>query len=89
MVIDLEGKAGEAGEDSGDGFAIEGIPTVSEPDLEYVKKLNESLDYKVGLITRDLGLASGVQSESLTGLLYGTIFALVFVAIPLILKIGL
>jgi tetrahydromethanopterin S-methyltransferase subunit A len=85
MVIELEGGAAVAGEEE-EGLMIEGIPTVAEPDLESIKSLNEALDYKVGLMTRDIGLASGVQTETVTGLMYGSVFAIVLVAIPIALK---
>lgn len=85
MVIELEGGATAAGEEEG-GLMIEGIPTVAEPDIESMKSLNEALDYKVGLMTRDIGLASGVQTETVTGLMYGSVFAIVLVAVPIALK---
>ena len=37
-------------------------------------------------MTRDLGLASGVQTETVTGLMYGSVFAIVLVGIPIALK---
>jgi tetrahydromethanopterin S-methyltransferase subunit A len=87
VVLDLEGGggAGEGGDE--EGLSIEGIPTVAEPDLEYTKKLLDSLEYKVGLITRDLGLASGVQSQAVEGALLGSLFAVVLIGIPIILKL--
>ena len=37
-------------------------------------------------MTRDLGLASGVQTETVTGLMYGAVFAVALIAIPIALK---
>ncbi|MBA2861535.1 tetrahydromethanopterin S-methyltransferase subunit A [Methanococcus maripaludis] len=85
MIIELDGGGAAASEDEG-GLVIEGIPTVAEPDIESIKALNEALDYKVGLMTRDIGLASGVQTETITGLMYGSVFAIALVAIPIALK---
>ena len=85
MVLELEG-GGAAGEEGEGGFEIEGIPTVVEPDLEACKKLLESLEYKVGLMTRDIGLSSGVSSESVKGFAIGSILAAVLVGIPIALK---
>ncbi|HIP84437.1 MAG TPA: tetrahydromethanopterin S-methyltransferase subunit A [Methanothermococcus okinawensis] len=64
-----------------------GLPTVAKPDIEYTKKLMESLEYKVGLMTRDLGLSSGIQSSSLLGVILGSILAIVLLAIPVVLKV--
>ncbi|AXI24844.1 tetrahydromethanopterin S-methyltransferase subunit A [Methanofervidicoccus sp. A16] len=64
-----------------------GLPTVAKPDLEFTKKLMDSLEYKVGLMTRDLGLGSGVQAGSLLGIILGSILAIVLVGIPVVLKI--
>ena len=87
MVLDLDG--GTAGAESGDGegFAIEGIPTVVEPDLEYPRKLIDALDYRVALLTRDIGLSSGIQAKALMGAVYGSVFAMVLIGIPVILKL--
>ncbi|AEF96780.1 tetrahydromethanopterin S-methyltransferase subunit A [Methanotorris igneus] len=85
MVLDLEG-GGAGGEEAEGGFEIEGIPTVVEPDLEACQKLLEKLEYKVGLMTRDIGLASGVSSESVKGFAIGSLLAVVLVGIPIILK---
>ena len=63
-----------------------GLPTVAKPDLEFTKKLMDSLEYKVGLMTRDLGLGSGVQSRSLLGVILGSILAIVLIGIPVVLK---
>ena len=63
-----------------------GLPTLAKPDLEYTKILMDSLDYKIGLVTRDLGLGSGVQSNALIGTVYGAIFAMILIGIPIILK---
>ncbi|WP_421077123.1 tetrahydromethanopterin S-methyltransferase subunit A [Methanothermococcus sp. Ax23] len=86
MILDLEGGAGGAEGGDEEGLSIEGIPTVVEPDLEYAKKLMNVLDYKVGLLTRDFGLASGVQSKALEGAAYGALFAVVLIGIPIALK---
>ncbi|MBW9223422.1 tetrahydromethanopterin S-methyltransferase subunit A [Methanothermococcus sp. SCGC AD-155-E23] len=72
--IDLEKKEG-------------GLPTVAKPDMEFTQKLIESLEYKVGLMTRDLGLSSGIQSRSLLGVILGSILAMVLVGIPVVLKV--
>ena len=72
--IDLEKKEG-------------GLPTVAKPDIEFTQKLIESLEYKVGLMTRDLGLSSGIQSRSLLGVILGSILAMVLVGIPVVLKV--
>ncbi|XRP96308.1 tetrahydromethanopterin S-methyltransferase subunit F [Methanocaldococcus sp. 16A] len=66
---------------------IKGIPKIVKPDLEYCDKLLNNLEYKVGLMTRDLGLASGVFSKSTQGVIIGSIIALVLVVIPIILKL--
>ena len=88
MVLELEGGGGAAAEGGEEGgISIEGIPTIVEPDLEYTKKLMDTLDYKIGLITRDLGLASGVQSKALEGVICGSLFAMVLIGIPIILKV--
>ncbi|ABR54783.1 tetrahydromethanopterin S-methyltransferase, subunit A [Methanococcus vannielii SB] len=85
MVVELEGGKKVAGEEEG-GLMIEGIPTIAEPDIESITNLNEKLEYKVGLMTRDIGLASGVQSETVTGLMYGALFAVALIGIPIALK---
>ena len=85
MILELEGGgAKEGGEE--EGFEIEGIPRVVEPDLEYCDKVLEKLEYKVGLMTRDLGLASGVFAKSTQGVIIGSLMAFVLVIIPVILK---
>ena len=90
MILDLEGGGDSAGEgDDGEGFAIEGIPSLVEPDLEYTKKLMDTLDYKVGLITREVGLSSGNQMKSIEGAVYGSMLAVVLVGIPVLLKLVL
>jgi tetrahydromethanopterin S-methyltransferase subunit A len=90
MILDLEGGGGEAGDgDGGEGFAIEGIPSSVEPDLEYTKKFMDTLDYKVSLITREVGLSSGTQLKSIEGAIYGSILAVVLVGIPVLLKLVL
>ncbi|CAB3287700.1 Tetrahydromethanopterin S-methyltransferase subunit F [Methanocaldococcus lauensis] len=65
---------------------IEGIPTVVKPNLEHCDKHLEDLEYKVGLITRDIGLASGIYTKSTTGVIIGAVGAIVLVGIPIILK---
>ena len=87
MILELEGGGGAAEGGSDEGLSIEGIPTVVEPDLEYPKKIIDALDYKVALLTRDIGLASGIQAKALVGAIYGSVFAIVLVGIPIILKL--
>ncbi|XRO74903.1 tetrahydromethanopterin S-methyltransferase subunit F [Methanocaldococcus sp. 28A] len=73
--------------DGGEGaFEIKGIPSVVEPDLEYCDKLLKKLEYKVGLMSRDLGLSSGVFTKSTHGVIIGSVIAFVLVIIPVILK---
>ncbi|WP_292459605.1 tetrahydromethanopterin S-methyltransferase subunit F [Methanothermococcus sp.] len=69
-----------------EGSSIKGIPTVSNPDMEAIRTLTNNLDYKVGIITRDLGLSSGLNSKALLGVACGAIFAIVMVGIPIVLK---
>ncbi|ENN96454.1 tetrahydromethanopterin S-methyltransferase subunit A [Methanocaldococcus villosus KIN24-T80] len=66
---------------------IEGIPKIVKPDLEYCDKMLERLEYKVGLITRDLGLSSGIHTKSTSGFIIGAALAIVLVGIPIIIKI--
>ncbi len=71
-------------ENTNEGFS--GIPSIVKPDLENVRKLTESMDYKIALLTRDLGLSSGIQARTIEGVIYGSLFAIVLVGIPIILK---
>ena len=87
MILELEGGGGATEGGSDECLSIEGIPTVVEPDLEYPKKIIDALDYKVALLTRDIGLASGIQAKALVGAIYGSVFAIVLVGIPIILKL--
>jgi len=64
-----------------------GLPTVAKPDLEFTRKLIDSLEYKVGLMTRDLGLGSGVQARSILGVILGSLLAILLVGIPVVLKV--
>jgi len=90
MVLDLEGGSGEGGEGATDaGIHIEGIPSSAAPDLEYFKKKMDSNEYKVSLITREVGLSSGTQSKSIEGAIYGSLLAAGLIAIPVILKLVL
>ena len=50
------------------------------------QKVLEKLEYKVGLMTRDLGLASGVYTKSTQGVIIGSVMAFVLIIIPVILK---
>ncbi|XRO76407.1 tetrahydromethanopterin S-methyltransferase subunit F [Methanocaldococcus sp. 10A] len=65
---------------------VEGIPTVVKPNLEHCDNHLEKLRYKVGILTRDLGLASGVFAKSTQGVIIGSVMAFVLVIIPVILK---
>ena len=80
-----DGEQAEADEEESSG--IRGIPTLAKPDMECTKKLTDALDYKVALLTRDMGLGSGIQSSSLEGAVYGSILALVLIGIPVVLKL--
>ena len=87
MILELEGGGGATEGGSDEGLSIEGIPTVVEPDLEYPKKIIDALDYKVALLTRDIGLSSGIQAKTLEGAVCGSVFAIVLIGIPIILKL--
>ncbi|WP_456472009.1 tetrahydromethanopterin S-methyltransferase subunit F [Methanocaldococcus sp.] len=65
------------------------IEISNKPNISSIKEYMEELEYKVGLITRNRGLESGIEHYGLKGAICGSIFALVLFGIPLILYIYL
>ncbi len=74
-------------EGGNEDFGMKGIPTIAKPDMENLRKLTDSMDYRVGLLTRDLGLSSGILSRTMEGVIYGAIFAIVLIGVPIVLKL--
>ncbi|ADG12945.1 tetrahydromethanopterin S-methyltransferase, F subunit [Methanocaldococcus infernus ME] len=65
------------------------IEITNKPNISSIQSYMEELEYKVGLITRNRGLESGIEHYGLKGAICGAIFALVLFGIPLILYIYL
>ncbi len=62
-----------------------GVEISNKPNIKSIQEYMEELEYKVGLMTRNRGLEAGVESAGIRGILLGVVFAVVMVAIPLIL----
>ncbi|AEH06920.1 tetrahydromethanopterin S-methyltransferase subunit F [Methanothermococcus okinawensis] len=59
----------------------------NKPNTKSIESIMDKLEYKVGLITRNRGLESGIESSSVKGLAIGVIFGIVLLAIPIIIRL--
>ncbi|ACX72023.1 tetrahydromethanopterin S-methyltransferase, F subunit [Methanocaldococcus vulcanius M7] len=62
-----------------------GVEVSNKPNISSIQSYIDDLEYKVGLITRNRGLESGVESAGTKGLIIGAVSAVVMMGIPLAL----
>ncbi|WP_423792840.1 tetrahydromethanopterin S-methyltransferase subunit F [Methanocaldococcus indicus] len=61
------------------------IEISNKPNIKSIQEYLEDLEYKVGLITRNRGLESGVESAGIRGIACGAVFGIVMMTIALAL----